>query len=91
VQNQNQEEDQQEEHQLIKLQEKKRRRDELSYSPGEGLKDERQKKYAKILERRAQKTRNNDGRMGEADRHIFVKKNKHLLAGKRGNGTNDRR
>merc|ERR1712007_97978 len=61
---------------------KKRRRDELSYSPGDGLKDERQKKYAKILERRAQKTRNNDGRMGEADRHIFVKKNKHLLAGK---------
>eukprot|EP00339_Tiarina_fusa_P005479 CAMPEP_0117024230 /NCGR_PEP_ID=MMETSP0472-20121206/18013_1 /TAXON_ID=693140 ORGANISM="Tiarina fusus, Strain LIS" /NCGR_SAMPLE_ID=MMETSP0472 /ASSEMBLY_ACC=CAM_ASM_000603 /LENGTH=506 /DNA_ID=CAMNT_0004730597 /DNA_START=432 /DNA_END=1952 /DNA_ORIENTATION=- len=70
---------------------KKRRRDEVGFSPGQGLKDESQKKIAKIMERRSQKSRNRDGRMGEADRHVYTTKNKHLLSGKRGSGTNDRR
>jgi len=70
---------------------KKRRREEVGFSPGQGLRDESQKKVAKILERRSQKARNRDGRMGEADRHVYTTKNKHLLSGKRGSGTNDRR
>jgi nucleolar GTP-binding protein len=34
---------------------------------------------------------NKDGRKGEADRHIYNLKPKHLYAGKRGNGKTDRR
>lgn len=41
--------------------------------------------------KRAQKKMNLHGRKGEADRHIAVKKPRHLFAGKRGMGKTDRR
>jgi nucleolar GTP-binding protein len=43
------------------------------------------------LARLAQKSRNRDGKAGEADRHHVTKMPKHLFAGKRKNGTHDRR
>jgi len=69
----------------------KRRRDDVDFSPGEGLKNAKQKKFAKELERKSQKSRNRDGRTGESDRHVYIKKNKHLLCGKMGTGTRSSR
>ena len=50
---------------------------------------------AKKLKKLAKKTQNKSfsvlGKAGESDRHIAVKKPKHLFAGKRGNGKTDRR
>jgi len=69
----------------------KKRTREDAFSPGAGLRDERQQKIAKLMERKSQKKRNQDGRTGEGDRRIWVKNQKHLLAGKRGIGGSDRR
>merc|ERR1712130_679327 len=69
----------------------KRRRDDVDFSPGEGLKNAKQKRFAKELERKSQKPRNRDGRTGESDRHVYIKKNKHLLCGKMGTGTRSSR
>lgn len=69
----------------------KKRTREVAFSPGSGLRDERQQKIAKIMERNSQKKRNQDGRTGEGDRRIWIKNQKHLLSGKRGIGGSDRR
>ncbi|ELR22900.1 nucleolar gtpbinding protein 1, putative [Acanthamoeba castellanii str. Neff] len=57
----------------------------------EGLRDKRQKLEVEVKAKKAQRTMNKDGRKGEADRHIYNLKPKHLYAGKRGNGKTDRR
>lgn len=57
----------------------------------EGLRDKRQKMEVEVKAKKAQRTMNKDGRKGEADRHIYNLKPKHLYAGKRGNGKTDRR
>ncbi|TMS38608.1 hypothetical protein L596_005298 [Steinernema carpocapsae] len=43
------------------------------------------------VRRKAQRPKNQDARKGEGDRHISVKRPKHLFAGKRGIGKSDRR
>lgn len=48
-------------------------------------------KKAKSMMKKAQKTMNRSGRRGEADRHVFDTKPKHLLSGKRKAGKKDRR
>lgn len=48
-------------------------------------------KKAKKMMKNSQKDMNRQGKKGEADRHVFDLKPKHLLAGKRKSGTNDRR
>lgn len=48
-------------------------------------------KKAKKMMKNSQKDMNRHGKKGEADRHVFDLKPKHLLAGKRKSGTNDRR
>ncbi|RMC04793.1 hypothetical protein DUI87_17965 [Hirundo rustica rustica] len=48
-------------------------------------------KKVKIMAKKAQKKMNRLGRKGEADRHIFNLKPKHLLAGKRKSGKTQRR
>lgn len=45
----------------------------------------------KTMMKRAQKRMNRLGRKGEADRHVFDMKPKHLLSGKRKAGQKDRR
>ena len=65
-------------------------RDE-AFSPGDGLRDEAQKRKAKKLERKLQYGRNKDARRGEGDREIQTKMPKHLFAGKRGSGKTDYR
>lgn len=45
----------------------------------------------KRIARKAQKPSQREARKGEGDRKIFVKKPKHLFAGKRGIGKTDRR
>jgi nucleolar GTP-binding protein len=57
----------------------------------EGLRDKRQKLEVEVKAKKAQRTRNKDGRMGEADRHVYDLKPKHLFSGKRGIGKNERR
>ncbi|KAK0422876.1 hypothetical protein QR680_007840 [Steinernema hermaphroditum] len=42
------------------------------------------------VRRKAQRPQNQDGRKGEDDRHISIKRPKHLFAGKRGMGKTDR-
>ncbi|XP_029444398.1 nucleolar GTP-binding protein 1 [Rhinatrema bivittatum] len=56
-----------------------------------GLRDAKMVKKAKILMKKSQKKLNRMARKGEADRHVFDLKPKHLLAGKRKSGTTDRR
>ncbi|NXD92035.1 NOG1 protein, partial [Chaetorhynchus papuensis] len=56
-----------------------------------GLRDEKMVKKVKIMAKKAQKKMNRLGRKGEADRHIFNLKPKHLLAGKRKSGKTQRR
>lgn len=70
---------------------KKRKRSELSASPGDGLRDAKQRKLAESMERRSQTSFTKEGKRGEADRHIAVKNLRHLLSGKRGIGGNQRR
>ncbi|XP_044533308.1 GTP-binding protein 4 [Gracilinanus agilis] len=56
-----------------------------------GLRDAKMVKKAKTIMKKAQKKMNRLGRKGEADRHVFDMKPKHLLSGKRKSGTKDRR
>lgn len=50
-----------------------------------------QKIEAFSMHRKSQRKNNLQARAGEADRHIPDSRPKHLLSGKRGMGTNDRR
>ncbi|XP_021563348.1 nucleolar GTP-binding protein 1 [Carlito syrichta] len=56
-----------------------------------GLRDVKMVKKAKTMMKNAQKKMNRMGRKGEADRHVFDTKPKHLLSGKRKAGKKDRR
>lgn len=56
-----------------------------------GLRDIQMVKKAKTMMKSAQKQMNRLGRKGEADRHVFDMKPKHLLSGKRKAGKKDRR
>ncbi|XP_050661422.1 GTP-binding protein 4 isoform X2 [Macaca thibetana thibetana] len=56
-----------------------------------GLRDVKMVKKAKTLMKNAQKKMNRLGKKGEADRHVFDTKPKHLLSGKRKAGKKDRR
>lgn len=48
-------------------------------------------KKTKTMMKKAQRKMNRSGRKGEADRHVFDMKPKHLLSGKRKAGKKDRR
>ncbi|VCW76838.1 unnamed protein product [Gulo gulo] len=56
-----------------------------------GLRDVKMVKKAKTMMKSAQKKMNRLGKKGEADRHVFDMKPKHLLSGKRKAGKKDRR
>uniref|UniRef100_H2N9L0 Nucleolar GTP-binding protein 1 n=1 Tax=Pongo abelii TaxID=9601 RepID=H2N9L0_PONAB len=56
-----------------------------------GLRDVKMVKKAKAMMKNAQKKMNRLGKKGEADRHVFDMKPKHLLSGKRKAGKKDRR
>uniref|UniRef100_A0A2I2Z5B3 Nucleolar GTP-binding protein 1 n=1 Tax=Gorilla gorilla gorilla TaxID=9595 RepID=A0A2I2Z5B3_GORGO len=56
-----------------------------------GLRDVKMVKKAKTMMKNAQKKMNRLGKKGEADRHVFDMKPKHLLSGKRKAGKKDRR
>jgi len=56
-----------------------------------GVRDEEMGAKARKLAKVSQRKMNNNARKGEADRHIFDLKPKHLFAGKRGTGKTDRR
>ncbi|XP_051943494.1 nucleolar GTP-binding protein 1 [Hippocampus zosterae] len=56
-----------------------------------GLRDAKMAKKTKKMMKNSQKGMNRQGKKGEADRHVFDLKPKHLLAGKRKSGTTDRR
>uniref|UniRef100_A0A8C8Z196 Nucleolar GTP-binding protein 1 n=1 Tax=Prolemur simus TaxID=1328070 RepID=A0A8C8Z196_PROSS len=56
-----------------------------------GLRDVKMVKKAKTMMKKAQRKMNRLGRKGEADRHVFDMKPKHLLSGKRKAGKKDRR
>ena len=57
-----------------------------------GVRDPEMKTKLKKMEKKTQNKKfNKMGKSGEADRHIAVKKPKHLFAGKRGIGKADRR
>uniref|UniRef100_A0A3Q4HVB4 GTP binding protein 4 n=1 Tax=Neolamprologus brichardi TaxID=32507 RepID=A0A3Q4HVB4_NEOBR len=56
-----------------------------------GLRDAKMAKKTKKMMKKSQKDMNRQGKKGEADRHVFDLKPKHLLAGKRKSGTTDRR
>uniref|UniRef100_A0A2K5CIS3 Nucleolar GTP-binding protein 1 n=1 Tax=Aotus nancymaae TaxID=37293 RepID=A0A2K5CIS3_AOTNA len=56
-----------------------------------GLRDVKMVKKAKTMMKNAQKKMNRLGEKGEADRHLFDMKPKHLLSGKRKAGKKDRR
>uniref|UniRef100_A0A8C4IDR7 GTP binding protein 4 n=1 Tax=Dicentrarchus labrax TaxID=13489 RepID=A0A8C4IDR7_DICLA len=56
-----------------------------------GIRDPKMAKKAKKMMKNSQKDMNRQGKKGEADRHVFDLKPKHLLAGKRKSGTNDYR
>ncbi|KAN0000950.1 hypothetical protein ACTFIZ_001414 [Dictyostelium cf. discoideum] len=60
-----------------------------SPAPGEGFHDLAQKEKADKLDKRSRKKRNQDGRKGESDRHVYNLMPKHLFSGKRSGGTND--
>ena len=49
------------------------------------------KQIAKKMSHKSQGKMNQFGKAGEADRHIAVKKPKHMYTGKRGIGKTDRR
>jgi len=68
-----------------------RSRSKTPGKPGSGFRDEEQFDVADRLAKRAKRELSRDGRRGESDRHVFDWKPKHLLSGKRGMGTNDRR
>ncbi|XP_048866112.1 nucleolar GTP-binding protein 1 [Brienomyrus brachyistius] len=56
-----------------------------------GVRDAKMLKKVKTMMKNSQKDMNRMGKKGEADRHVFDLKPKHLLAGKRKSGTTDRR
>ncbi|XP_003786891.1 nucleolar GTP-binding protein 1 [Otolemur garnettii] len=56
-----------------------------------GLRDVKMVKKAKTMMKNAQKKMNRLGKKGEADRHVFDMKPKHLFSGKRKAGKKDRR
>uniref|UniRef100_A0A2K6EXH5 Nucleolar GTP-binding protein 1 n=1 Tax=Propithecus coquereli TaxID=379532 RepID=A0A2K6EXH5_PROCO len=56
-----------------------------------GLRDVKMVKKAKTMMKKAQRKMNRLGRKGEADRHVFDMKPKHLLSRKRKAGKKDRR
>ncbi|KAL6103754.1 gtpbp4 [Pungitius sinensis] len=56
-----------------------------------GLRDPKMMKKAKKMMKNSQRDMNRQGKKGEADRHVFDLKPKHLLAGKRTSGTHDYR
>lgn len=56
-----------------------------------GVRDAKMAKKMKTIGRKAQSQLNRDGRKGEADRHVYNLKPKHLFAGKRGLGSASRR
>ncbi|XP_034744464.1 nucleolar GTP-binding protein 1-like [Etheostoma cragini] len=56
-----------------------------------GLRDPKMARKAKNMMKNSQRDMNRQGKKGEADRHVFDLKPKHLLAGKRKSGTHDRR
>ncbi|XP_032210405.1 nucleolar GTP-binding protein 1-like [Mustela erminea] len=56
-----------------------------------GLRDVKMVKKAKTMMKSAQKKTNRLGKKGEADRHVFDMKPKHLVSGKRKAGKKDRR
>nr|AAK13445.1 G protein-binding protein CRFG [Mus musculus] len=56
-----------------------------------GLRDVKMVKKAKTMMKKAQKKMNRLGKKGEADRHVFDMKPKHLLSGKRKAGKKERR
>lgn len=57
-----------------------------------GVRDpETRKKLKKLVKKMQNKKFGSQGKMGESDRHIAVKKPKHLYSGKRGVGKTDRR
>ncbi|XP_034366465.1 GTP-binding protein 4 [Arvicanthis niloticus] len=56
-----------------------------------GLRDIKMVKKAKTMMKKAQKKMNRLGKKGEADRHVFDMKPKHLFSGKRKAGKKDRR
>lgn len=56
---------------------------------GDGFKDATQKKKAEKLETRLQRKMAQEARKGEADRHVYDLKPKHLYSGKRGIGKTD--
>uniref|UniRef100_A0A452RHP3 Nucleolar GTP-binding protein 1 n=1 Tax=Ursus americanus TaxID=9643 RepID=A0A452RHP3_URSAM len=56
-----------------------------------GLRDVKMVKKAKTMMKKAQRKMNRLGKKGEADRHVFDMKPKHLLSGKRKAGKKDRR
>ncbi|XP_028605973.1 GTP-binding protein 4 isoform X2 [Podarcis muralis] len=56
-----------------------------------GLRDVKMVKKTKTMMKKAQTKMNRLGRKGEADRHVFDLKPKHLFSGKRKSGTNQRR
>jgi len=62
-----------------------------SVTPGQGLKDVKQKIQAEKLEKNSFKKRNKQAKKGEGDRVILNLKPKHLFSGKRGGGKTDRR
>jgi len=76
----------------IRLSLSKSRERSQSVTPGDGFKDAKQKEKAiKLHKDRGLKLRNRQARRGEGDRHIPDLKPKHLFAGKRGIGANQRR
>uniref|UniRef100_A0A8C4Y818 Nucleolar GTP-binding protein 1 n=1 Tax=Gopherus evgoodei TaxID=1825980 RepID=A0A8C4Y818_9SAUR len=56
-----------------------------------GLRDAKMVKKVKTIMKNSQKKMNRLGKKGEADRHVFDLKPKHLLSGKRKSGTTQRR
>ncbi|KAG7157307.1 GTP-binding protein 4-like [Homarus americanus] len=56
-----------------------------------GVRDVKMAKKLKKIGRKAQLVINKDGRKGEADRHVYNLKPKHLFAGKQSSGTANRR
>ncbi|MBN3273114.1 NOG1 protein, partial [Polyodon spathula] len=56
-----------------------------------GIRDDKMLKKVKRMMKNSQRDMNRMGKKGEADRHVFDLKPKHLFAGKRKSGTNDRR
>ncbi|EJW82467.1 GTP-binding protein [Wuchereria bancrofti] len=56
-----------------------------------GIKNDKVREIVKKVGRKKQRNLQHEARKGEADRHIFVKRPKHLFSGKRGLGKTDRR